>query len=207
MILQMQYKIPQNINIADKIVGPFSLKQLIIVAAGGGTSYVIFALASQFYELNILEYIIIAIPLLLSLAIALVKINNVTFTKFILLFLEFNIKPKKRLWDHRGIAEISGPILQTKKEEPEKSGKTKKTVKKKVNLSDLSRLLDSKGFQNENIVHHDMDKAKDDDLITQAFFGHKRGESKTQNMYWRTKESQKKRLDLLAKMPVISEKS
>lgn len=198
----LQYKIPRDIGIADKIVGPFSLKQLIIVAVGGGLSYVIFTIASRLYELNILEYVIIAIPLMLSLAVALIKVNNVTFTKFVLLFLEFSIKPKRRMWDHRGIVSITDPNLTDKTKSDSRSGlKNTKTVQKKVNLKDLSRLLDSGGVKSENIVHHDMDGANDDDLVTQAFFGHKRGQSKTQNMYWRTKESQKKRLDLLAKMP------
>lgn len=31
----MQYKIPQNVQIEDKIVGPLTLKQLIICGVGG----------------------------------------------------------------------------------------------------------------------------------------------------------------------------
>ena len=45
----LQYKIPQDIGIEDKIVGPFSLRQLLIVAVGGGISYAIFAISSRLY--------------------------------------------------------------------------------------------------------------------------------------------------------------
>lgn len=203
----MQYKIPQNIGIEDKIVGPFSLRQLIIVAAGGGISYVIFVLASGTYELNVLEYIVIALPFILSLAIALIKINNITFTKFILLALEFAIKPKRRLWDHRGISPLVAPNLKEEELLPKSREQPKKTLQKKINLKDLSRILDSAGFRDTEITHQDMDNAQDEDLITEAFFGHKRSESETQNMYWRTKASQKKRLDILSKIqanPTIS---
>ena len=72
----MQYKIPQNVGIEDKIVGPLTLRQLIIISVGVGISYVLFALLSKVYELNFLEYIIIAIPMLLAVAFALIKIND-----------------------------------------------------------------------------------------------------------------------------------
>ncbi len=198
----LQYKIPQDIGIEDKIVGPFSLRQLGIVGAGGGISYVIFAISSKFYELNTLEYIVLLIPFLLSLAVALLKINSVTFTKFVLLAMEFSIKPKQRMWDHRGISDLVAPNLNEEPREAERDPRPAVGEGKKVNLEDLSHILDSGGAKGvASADHQDLDKAKDDDLITEAFFGHRREESATQNMYWRTKESQKKRLDLLAKLP------
>lgn len=199
----LQYKIPQNIGIEDKIVGPFSLRQLIIVAAGCGISYVLFAITSKLYELNVLEYIIIAIPAIIAIAAALVKINNITLPKFVLLSLEFAIKPKRRMWDHRGISALVAPDLTNKQTAATTPIKTEdKEDKKNVNLRDLTKVLDSGGFDHiEDIEHKDIDKVQDDDLVTQAFFGHKKDKSETNNMYWRTKESQKKRLDILAKMP------
>jgi len=196
----LQYKIPQNIGIEDKIVGPFSLRQLIILAIGGGISYALFTITSRIYELNIIEYIIIVLPAVFSLMAAMIKIHNVSFTKYILLTLEFAIKPKKRIWDHHGIAALTDPDLSNKGQV--KKIETINTEKKKnLNLSDLSSVLDSGGFEHvEKIKHEDIDKADDDDLITEAYFGHKRKESQTENMYWRTKEVQKKKLDLLAKI-------
>ena len=199
----MQYKIPQNVGIEDKIVGPLTLRQLIILAVGVGVSYVLFSILSRLYELNILEYIIIALPALLGAAFALVRINDVSLTKFILMFLEFSVKPKKRLWDHRGIVSTIAPELtRGKKEEEEKDALSKK-AKKASNLKELTQVLDSGGFEHvEEVEHTDMDQTTDDDLVTQAYFGHKKGDSKTENMYWRTKESHKKRLNLFAKLPV-----
>lgn len=196
----LQYKIPQNIGIEDKIVGPFSLRQLIILAVGGGISYTLFAISSRLYELNVIEYILIALPALFSLAAAMLKIHNVTFTKYILLMLEFAIKPRKRIWDHRGISALVAPDLREKTGAKEK-GKTPEKSRKNVNLSQLSAMLDSGGFEHvQSIKHEDIDKVDDDDLITEAYFGHKKKESSTENMYWRTREVQKKKLDLLAKI-------
>ena len=35
----MQFKIPQDVQRADKIVGPLTLRELIIVGIGGGFTY------------------------------------------------------------------------------------------------------------------------------------------------------------------------
>lgn len=200
----LQYKIPQNIGIEDKIVGPFSLRQLIILAVGGGISYVLFAISSRIYELNVIEYILIAFPALFALAAAMLKIHNVTFIKYLLLMLEFAIKPKKRMWDHRGISSLVAPDL-TEKKVSEKEKSTTEKGRKNVNLSSLSAMLDSGGFEHvEQVKHEDIDKVNDDDLITEAYFGHKKKESSTENMYWRTREVQKKKLDILAKIKTPS---
>ncbi len=199
----LQYKIPQNVGIEDKIVGPFSLRQLIILAVGGGISYVLFAITSRIYELNVLEYILIALPALFALAAAMLKIHNVTFIKYLALLLEFAIKPKKRMWDHRGISALVAPDLTDKT--PAKKDATAadqaEQDRRNVNLRDLSVTLDSGGFEHiEKVAHEDIDEVQDDDLITEAYFGHKKEQSDTENMYWRTRDMQKKKLDLLAKM-------
>ncbi|MBN1258322.1 PrgI family protein [Candidatus Peregrinibacteria bacterium] len=197
----LQYKIPQNVGIEDKIVGPLSLRQLIIIAVGGGISYVLFALLNKLYELNILEYIVIVIPALISVAAALIKINDITFTRFLLLALEFAIKPKKRIWDHRGIAPLVAPDIFDLKPQESQASKEEKE-KKPVNLDELSRILDSGGLKDVKAAgSEDMDKAGDEDLVTQAFFGKKKSE--TDNMYFRANkyETAKKRLDILAKLP------
>mgnify|MGYP003346360286 CR=1 FL=1 len=42
-------KIPQNVYIEDRIVGPLTLKQVIIVTIGGGFSYALWAMLSKTY--------------------------------------------------------------------------------------------------------------------------------------------------------------
>jgi len=201
----LQYKIPQNVGIEDRIVGPLTLRQLIILAAGFGISYVLFAALSKLYEMNVLEYIIILFPALIATAFALIKINDIRLPKFILLFLEFAIKPKRRLWDHRGIAAIVAPDLsEIKKEAPAQTGMDEKT-KKATNLRDLAHMLDSENFEHVRPTEYKkIDEAEDDDLISEAYFGHK--DSSTENMYWRTKKSHIKMLDIFAKLPITKVK-
>ncbi len=203
----MQFKIPQNVGIEDKIVGPLTLKQLIILAVGGGISYVLFAILTKIYDLNFIEYFVIAIPLLFSIAFALIKINNIPLIKFMYLFLEFSIKPKKRIWDHRGIAALVAPDLGsqtvTGAEADDAEADYERKAKRAANLRELTQTLDSGGFEHvHKKEHEDIDTTHDDDLVSEAYFGHKQKDSDTQNMYWRTKESHMKMLDVFAKMPV-----
>lgn len=203
----LQYKIPQNIGIEDKIVGPFSLRQLMIVGAGVGISYTIFIISSRLYELNLPEYFVLSLPAIFALMIAMVKIHNVRFGKYILLTLEFAFKPKRRMWDHRGISALVAPDLRDKSAQQKPQSTAIVEPKKKINLDDLSSVLDSSGFSNsQKVQHEDIDKVEDDDLITEAYFGNKRDKSNTENMYWRTREMQKKKLDILAKMPKAAAK-
>jgi len=198
----LQYKIPQNVGIEDKIVGPLSLRQLIILSIGIGISYVLFAIIGKFYELNVFEYVVISLPAILAAALALVKIHDATFGKFVILFLEYNLNPKQRVWDHRGIASLVTPDLTDGHMDKPKEITAKESSKKVVNLEDLGRILDSGGFNNvESIEHSDIDNAKDEVLVQQAFFGHKK--NKTENMYWRTSDSHKERLKVMAKQTAL----
>ncbi len=200
----MQYKIPQNVGIEDKIVGPLTLRQIIILSVGIGMSYMLFLILNKVYELNVVEYVVIAIPALAAAAAALLKINHLSFPMFLILFLEYHIKPKKRAWDHRAIAPLIAPDIDSKKE----SEKTAEEApsKKAINLRQLSLVLDSGGFGHLEVKEHaDIDRAEDQDLVTQAFFGNH--PSGTENMYWRSnKHDRGKRLDLLAKLPATSVK-
>jgi len=205
--IYMQYKIPQNVGIEDKIVGPLTLKQLIILAIGSGISYVLFVILNKFYELNFIEYFVIALPLLLSISFAMIKINNIPLLKFFILLLEFSIKPKKRIWDHRGISSLVSPDLGTSKVTTSNSNnyaaEYEKKTKQAANLKELTHMLDSGGFEHLNKKEHDdLDVIHDEDLVSQAYFGHKKNNSETKNMYWRTKEAHMKMLNIFAKMPI-----
>jgi hypothetical protein len=198
----MQYKIPQNVGIEDKIVGPLSLRQLIIVAVGTGISWVLFAIMSKLYEVNFIEYAVIAMPALLSAAFALIRINDQSLTKYLQLLMEFSMKPKRRVWDHRGIASLVAPDLgePVTAEASTMNSDLLAKSKKASNLRQLSLVLDSGGFEHVKApVHKDMDQAQDENLVTQAYFGN--DEKEKMNMYWRTIESHKKRLDFFAKLP------
>jgi hypothetical protein len=95
-------KIPQNVYIEDRIVGPLTLKQVITVALGGGFSYLLWASLSKTYgNLPLPIMIMVWIPALLSVAFAFVRINDLSLLKIGLLMIEQMEKPAKRVWTPR----------------------------------------------------------------------------------------------------------
>lgn len=139
----MQFKIPQNVQQEDKIVGPLTLKQLIIVAVGGGASYFVYISLSKLYVLQVwLPFT--AIPALLTLAVAFLKINGIPFLKFSLLEFERLLKPSKRRFV-KGSGEVYQSCLAQIK--PLKTAKKKinkeEEVKNMKDINELTKILDS----------------------------------------------------------------
>ena len=73
----MQFRVPQFIDIEDKILGPLTWKQFAYTLGAGGSAY----MALRFTDSKFLG-ILIGIPFVsLFLSLAFVKINNQTFVE------------------------------------------------------------------------------------------------------------------------------
>jgi hypothetical protein len=171
----MQFKVPQNVQREDTIIGSITIKQMIIVIIGGGIDYMIYIGFSQRGFSSVFWFPPVLIIGLLTVAIAFVKINNLSFSKYIMLFLERLINPQKRLW-RKGAAEVYKGIfapknVQTKKTDV-KAAKEKKSIEKKQtalsNISRLSQVLDTQGHENE-VEHPIIDQTDDKSLLHTAF--------------------------------------
>ncbi|KKQ58753.1 MAG: hypothetical protein US79_C0003G0054 [Parcubacteria group bacterium GW2011_GWC1_38_17] len=90
----MHAQVPQFIDIEDKIVGPFTLKQFGYLAGGSiaiGIMYTVF----QFYIV-----IILGLPIIfLSLALAFYKINGRPFIFYLMSFFNFGLKQHIYIWE------------------------------------------------------------------------------------------------------------
>ena len=71
----MQFRVPQFIDIEDKVFGPFTLKQFGYMAGAGGLSFLIWT----FIPVKIVAITLIAPVAGLFLALAFVKYNNRSF--------------------------------------------------------------------------------------------------------------------------------
>lgn len=96
----MQYKVPQHIDIEDKIVGPFTMKQFVYLLVSGFIVYAWWNFSNTFISPPpILIFIPLAVPVgILGLCFALLKINDRPFEIFILSLLKFIFSPKQRVW-------------------------------------------------------------------------------------------------------------
>lgn len=90
----MRFQVPQFINVEDKIFGPFTVKQFLYLAGGGGLSFILFR------TLPILPAILIIIPVAgFSLALAFFRVNNRPFIYIVQAFLTYSVKSKLYLWN------------------------------------------------------------------------------------------------------------
>lgn len=136
----MQFKVPQNIDMEDKIIGPLTLIQFVYLMIGGAMFYITLKTG------NTALLIFVGIPIaLVALFLAFIKIHDQPFSKFVVSLLSYIARPKQRVW-HKEL-ELEGiPYAETK--EP-KNRETKVQPQKMVEKSDLeklSQILDTKGW-------------------------------------------------------------
>ncbi|MEA3399570.1 MAG: PrgI family protein [Patescibacteria group bacterium] len=136
----MQFKVPQFIDIEDKLFGPFSFKQFAYLAGGGGLIFILYKV------LPFPVAIILIIPVgALTAALVFYKINDQPFIYYLQAGLGYIFKSKLYLWKQRLL----------KKEEIEKDKSlpnipTVSTIPKVTSskLKDLSWSLDVENKSN-----------------------------------------------------------
>jgi phosphoribosyl-AMP cyclohydrolase len=89
----MQFKVPQFIDIEDKVVGNLSFKQFAYLAGGAGLSYISIRLLPGFLAIVVTPAIIG-----LSLALTFVKINEKPFAHALESFIRYYSKSRLYLW-------------------------------------------------------------------------------------------------------------
>ncbi len=119
----MQYQVPQFIETEDKIVGPFSLRQFLYLAAGGALIFILF------FFLKLALWIIFAVIIgVLAAALALIKINGRPLTKVLMAAIGFYLKPRMYLWQRTDKPSSS----EIKFSQAEESGQTIQNLSQKL---------------------------------------------------------------------------
>lgn len=95
-------KIPQNVHVEDRIVGPLTLRQTIIIVLGGGFSYALYAsLSKTAGPLSLVTTVLVWIPCAVAVLFAIVKVNDLSLLRICLLMIERFHKPSVRTWAPR----------------------------------------------------------------------------------------------------------
>lgn len=92
----MQFKVPQFLDIEDKIFGPFTFRQFAYLAGGGGLCFVLYK-ALPFY----ISFIPILIIAGLALALAFYKVNNKPFIFVVESGIKYLLTDKLYIWKRR----------------------------------------------------------------------------------------------------------
>lgn len=89
----MQFKVPQFIDVEDKVVGPLTFKQFAYLAGGVGLIYLSFRILPSFIAL-----IVGGALGVLAFALAFVKYNEKPFVHTLEAFIKFYIRSRLYLW-------------------------------------------------------------------------------------------------------------
>ena len=103
-----RYKVPQNIDMQDRILGPLTMVQFIYAVVGGGFCYAIYMSPIP----KPYSFIIIVPVILLVIALDFLKVNERPFLDFLLSIIEFSSSPRQRLWHHEDISDLKVEIYQ-----------------------------------------------------------------------------------------------
>jgi hypothetical protein len=142
----LQYKVPQNVQIEDKILPFMTLRQLMICGGGGGLAYIVYLLLEQQPSSIWMPPVIFFV--LITIAIAFLQIRGIPFVDFILLLLERYLNETKRVWV-KSAGDFSIKLFSSKKQNVKNQKNEIKKTKKSFSIQDvrqLSKMLD-KGME------------------------------------------------------------
>lgn len=140
-----QFIVPQFIDVEDKILGPISVRQFIIVLSGMGLLVGMYQLLYRLANQLIL-FLITAFGIFLTvILLAFVKVNGRPFHLFILNVLQSLKNPGLRIWNNQ-----QAEMLQYRKEPPPPPPIPSKQPLTKTNLAKLALLVDTGGAYHED---------------------------------------------------------
>lgn len=140
----MQYKVPQNVDIEDKVIGPLTIRQFIIILVAAGLLLIL----NQIFigPLRIFFFVSLIIIGGGGMALAFAKYGDQNAEVFLLSAWKTFINPRARVW--RKEEEKEPKVVQKEvKEEPKAPEDTRVNITDaRSNLERLAEVVDSGGF-------------------------------------------------------------
>lgn len=139
------YKVPQDVEAEDKLLGPFSFKQFVFILITIGTLYV----AYLFFMLNPL---LVVLPLPFSVffgTLGLWPRKDQPVEVYLAAIIRFWIKPRKRIWNQEGQIELVQITAPKRDEHVYSDGLSRVEVHSR--LKTLASTMDSRGWTSKNV--------------------------------------------------------
>ena len=136
----MRFEVPQFIEIEDKIIGPFTWRQFVYVAGGGGAVVILYL-----WGLPMVIFLLIALPIAgLAGALAFYPVNNRPFSLFLESIFQYLFSKKLYLWRRRG-----NTVYGTESADSAIPSSLPNPDGNKTNLASLSRKLELNDMEPE----------------------------------------------------------
>lgn len=91
-----QFVVPQFIDVEDKVIGPVTVRQFIILLVGGGLIFIAYKLSD--FALFLVEFIVIAS---LTFSVAFIKVNGKPIHYLLLNIIQTVRRPWVRVWQKK----------------------------------------------------------------------------------------------------------
>ena len=108
-----QYKVPQNVESEDRLLGPLTMKQFIYAIIGLGWGFLIWRILSPGGTAAIPIMLLLIVPVSgFMLLLAFGKREEQSFENYLIALIRFNVVPRKRIWlkdDFKGEVIIDAP--------------------------------------------------------------------------------------------------
>ena len=138
-----QYKVPQDVEAEDKLIGPLSLRQFIYVVIGIGWAGLMFLLLRN----AIIVMIILIIPVTgFFLLLGFGRRQEQSFENYFVALIKFLIEPRIRIWDK----DLSQEQLIKKEERPVEIIQAKNVSR--GSLKQLALIMDTHGVQKDPTI-------------------------------------------------------
>lgn len=139
------YKVPQDVEAEDKLIGPLSFRQFIYMMVAAVAAFIAFLL----FQLSPF-LVIIPLPLVFGFGIlALPLRKDQPMEVYLVAVVRFWLKPHKRVWNPDGTityVEITAPRLEQR---PMTSSMTPEATEQRLDY--LARIMDSRGWSMKRI--------------------------------------------------------
>lgn len=156
------YKVPQDVEAEDKLIGPFGFRQfiyLIIVAFCGFLAFLLMRLSPVL--------VIIPLPIMAFFFIIALPLRKDQPTEvYLAAILQFHLKPKVRMWQPDGIAstvQITAPV--TIEESRTKDLSEDEALNR---LSSLAQIMDTRGWASRGVYNPEVDSRATTQLSDQV---------------------------------------
>lgn len=157
-----EYKVPQDVEAEDKLIGPFTFRQFIylIIAAGG---------IMVGYGLSRINIVLILVPaplVLFFLVLALPLKKDQPMETYLTAIIRFWLKPRRRLWDPEGNpinVEITAPKTIEAPLTKDFNG-----TEAAARLAYLSQLADTRGWASRGLTSASDNLTFNDTVVAEA---------------------------------------
>ena len=157
-----RYKVAQDVEADDKLIGPFSFRQfmyLVIAVMAGGLAYL---LSRVFVPL-----LIIPVPVVvLFLALALPLRKDQPMEVYLAALVSFYLKPRKRIWQPDGVESMI--TITAPKVDEEQLTKNITGSEAQQRLAYLANLADTRGWSVRNVTAPELNTSMVSDVYNEA---------------------------------------